>query len=69
MTFYHGGGHLLAPPSAEMHPLKNRDGSRAESVDGVGHDSYRELEVMKTLVRCFARTIELDSTLDSLIRR
>ena len=67
MTFYHGGGHLHAAPDAELHPLKNRDGTWARSPDGVGHDSYRELEVMKVLARCFRGRLETDAALAALI--
>jgi len=67
MTFYHGGGHLLAAPSAEMHPLRNRDGSLAQSASGRGHDSYRELDIARVLARVFRQTLTVDSDLAALI--
>jgi len=69
MTFYHGGGHLLTPPSTTLHPQKNRDGSWARSADGVGHDSYLELEILKILVREFGAAIEMDEPLTQLVQR
>jgi hypothetical protein len=67
MTFYHGGGHLLAPAAAELHPRKNRDGTWAQSAAGVGHDSYLELDVMKMLAESFADVIEADEPLSALL--
>jgi glycosyl transferase family 29 (putative sialyltransferase) len=67
MTFYHGGGHLQAPPDAELHPLKNRDGTWARAADSAGHDSYRELEIMTVLARCFRGRIDMDAPLATLI--
>lgn len=67
MTFYHGGGHLLAPKSRELHPLKNRDGTWAQSPSGRGHDSYLELEVMKLLARGFGGVVETDEVLTALL--
>ncbi len=67
MTFYHGGGHLLIPPTAELHPLKNRDGSWARSPSGIGHDSYLELEIMRLLIRCFGDMVEVDEDLAALL--
>lgn len=67
MTFYHGGGHLLMPASHELHPLKNRDGTWARSPSGVGHDSYREVEVMKTLAQEHRAVLELDPALQALL--
>lgn len=66
MTLYHGGGHLLAP-GADLHPLKNRDGSWAVSPSGEGHDSYLERETMRWLVRCFRRTLTVDGDLSALL--
>jgi hypothetical protein len=68
MTFYHGGGHLLAPASRELHPQKNRDGTSSRSPSGQGHDSYLELEVMRDLTRQFASVLEMDETLTALVR-
>jgi len=67
MTFYHGGGHLLMPASHELHPLKNRDGTWARSPSGVGHDSYRELEVMRRLAQEHRGVLELDPALQALL--
>jgi len=55
-TLYHEGGHILADEAEVMHPLKNRNGSWAHDRDGVGHDSYLECEILRTLARgCRAR--------------
>jgi hypothetical protein len=68
MTFYHGGGHVLAPETSELHPQKNRDGSSSVSPSGQGHDSYLELEIMRDLAREYAAVVELDETLTELLR-
>jgi hypothetical protein len=68
MTFYHGGGHLLAPESRELHPQQNRDGSSSVSPTGQGHDSFLELEIMKALAREYATLLELDETLAALLQ-
>lgn len=68
MTFYHGGGHMLMPASAELHPQRNRDGTWAQPPGGLGHDSYLELEVMKRLAQRFGDVLELDETLTALLR-
>jgi hypothetical protein len=67
MTFYHGGGHLLAPETRELHPQKNRDGSSSVSPSGQGHDSYLEVEIMKDLMREYEQVIEVDDTLAALL--
>jgi len=67
MTFYHGGGHLLAPASRELHPQQNRDGTASRSPSGQGHDSYLELAVMKELAREFSGVLEVDDTLTALL--
>ena len=69
MTFYHGGGHLLAPASRELHPQKNRDGTSSRSPSGQGHDSYLELGVMKELAREFSSVLEMDDTLTTLLTK
>ena len=69
MTFYHGGGHLLAPASRDLHPQKNRDGTSSRSPSGQGHDSYLELDVMKDLAREFSGILEVDDTLQALLTR
>ena len=68
MTLYHGGGHLLAPASRELHPQRNRDGTSSRSPSGQGHDSYLELSVMKDLAREFGSVLEMDETLTALVR-
>jgi hypothetical protein len=67
MTFYHGGGHLLSSDSVDLHPLKNRDGTWARDRTGFGHDSFAELELMRLLVQCFGKRIEVDEVLSSLL--
>jgi hypothetical protein len=69
MTFYHGGGHLLSPESAELHPLKNRDGSWAKDKTGLGHDSFVELKVMKLIGETFAEKLSFDQPLADLLER
>jgi hypothetical protein len=69
MTFYHGGGHLLAPASRELHPQQNRDGTSSRSPSGQGHDSYLELSVMKDLTREFSGVLDVDDTLKALLTR
>jgi Glycosyltransferase family 29 (sialyltransferase) len=67
MTFFHGGGHLLAPADAQLHPLKNRDGTWTRGADGRGHDSFQELEIMRLLMEEFGDAIEVDEELAALI--
>ena len=67
MTFYHGGGHMFAPGTGELHPLKNRDGSWAISPSGQGHDSYLERDAMRWLVRGFPRRLTGDDALMKLL--
>lgn len=69
MTFFHGGGHLLAPPEAELHPQKNRDGSWARDASGRGHDSFLELEVMRLLVDECRGVLDTDDELADLLAR
>ncbi len=68
MTFYHGGGHVLAPAHAELSPRGNRDGSSSIATSGRGHDSTLELEAMRWLRRCFARQVTVDDELERLLR-
>ncbi len=68
MTFYHGGGHLLSPDSTELHPLKNRDGTWAKDQTGFGHDSFAELDLMKLIVQCFEKRVEVDNVLSELLQ-
>jgi len=68
MTFYHGGGHLLSPDSTELHPLKNRDGTWARDETGLGHDSFVELELMRLIVQCFEKRVEVDDVLSALLQ-
>ena len=67
MTFYHGGGHIYAPETAGLHPLRNRDGSLARNTAGIGHDSYLELAVMAVIAEKFAGTLSVDEPLQRLI--
>lgn len=67
MTFYHGGGHLFAPNSFELHPLKNRDGTWAKDRSGLGHNSYLELDLMRLFVQCFHHKLEVDEDLLMLL--
>ncbi|MEX2190877.1 MAG: glycosyltransferase family 29 protein [Bacteroidota bacterium] len=66
MTFYHGGGHLSAQ-GPELHPQGNRDGSSSISPHGFGHDSFRELELMRELMSAFGTRISVDDVLRALI--
>jgi len=68
MTLFHGGGHLLAPAAADMHPLRNRDGSSSQSPSGFGHDSRLERECLQVLARAFRSRLELDAELAALIK-
>ena len=63
VTFYHDGGHIAADASAVMHPLRNRDGSPAQSADGVGHNSYLERDIMRVLARAFRSRLTVDEDL------
>lgn len=67
MTFYHQGGHLfLADRAAELHPLKNHRGEMPK--DGVlGHNSYLELELLRTLAASFGEKVKLDERLQTLM--
>lgn len=67
MTFYHQGGHLfLADHAAELHPLKNHLGQLPK--DGVlGHNSYLELELMRSLAASFGEKLKFDDRLQTLI--
>ena len=67
MTFYHGGGHLYPQGSAELHPLKNRDGTWASSQSTPGHNSYVELVFMRMLAQCFRHKLTLDEHLRKLV--
>jgi len=67
MTFYHGGGHLFSWSSAELHPLKNSDGTWATSASTPGHNSYVELALMPMLARCFGQKLAFDEPLRRLI--
>ena len=56
MTFYHGGGHLLAPASRSCIRKGTATARSSRSPSGQGHDSYLELGVMKELAReCLRR--------------
>jgi hypothetical protein len=63
MTLYHDGGHVLSDERSVLHPLKNRDGSWAQSPSGEGHDSYRERDITRCLARFYRRTLSVDEDL------
>jgi hypothetical protein len=67
MTFYHGGGHLFPESASDLHPLKNRDGTWARDLSGLGHNSYLELEVMRVLARCYRDRLTVDQPLQDLL--
>jgi hypothetical protein len=67
MTMYHGGGHLFPQGSAELHPLKNRDGTWASSASTLGHNSYLELALLRLLAECFHAKLALDDHLRLLV--
>ena len=62
-TLYHEGGHILADEAEVMHPQKNRNGSWAHDRTGVGHDSYLECEILRTLTRGFRARVGVDEDL------
>ena len=45
---------------AVMHPLRNRDGSPAQSADGIGHNSYLERDIMRVLARAYRSRLSVD---------
>jgi hypothetical protein len=63
LTFYHQGGHIAESPANVLHPLKNRDGSWAQTADGVGHNSYLECDIMRALARSFRARLGVDEDL------
>jgi hypothetical protein len=67
LTFYHGGGHLLAAGSVELHPLKNRDGTWARDQSGFGHDSYKELDLFCGVIGECGPTLKVDEELENLL--
>ena len=67
MTFYHGGGHLFAPESANLHPQRNRDGSSSLSPSGQGHDSFLEIEVMRLLKEGYGTRLAVDDHLARIL--
>jgi hypothetical protein len=67
MTFFHGGGHLLAPDAPPLRPDGNRDGSSSRDSNGRGHDSRRELEVFRAVVRAHPSTLRVDDALAKLL--
>jgi len=69
MTLFHGGGHLLAPPTADLHPLRNRDGSSSQSPAGFGHDSTLERECLRSLARAYRSRLALDDNLAAIVEQ
>jgi hypothetical protein len=53
--------------SAELHPLKNRDGTWASSTSTLGHNAYLEVALMRLLARCFRQQLTLDEHLRRLV--
>lgn len=67
MTFYHGGGHLFAHQSADLHPKRNRDGTSSISPSGQGHDSFLEVKVMNLLRRSYGENLVVDGHLERIL--
>ena len=66
MTFYHKGGHLfLKNCVGELDPLRNHLGILPEHM--LGHNSYLELQLIKTLGECFERKLQLDEQVRKLL--
>jgi hypothetical protein len=66
MTFYHKGGHLfLENCVGELDPLRNHLGILPEHM--LGHNSYLELQIVKTLGECFAPKLQLDERVRELL--
>ena len=66
MTFYHKGGHMfLENCVGELDPLRNHRGILPQHM--LGHNSYIELQIMKTLADCFGDKLQLDEHLQKLI--
>ncbi|MBS1787176.1 MAG: glycosyltransferase family 29 protein [Acidobacteria bacterium] len=66
MTFYHRGGHLFPRQSANDQPRGVHPGEPPTD-ETRGHNSYAELEVMKTLARHFQNKLMLDAELQMLL--
>lgn len=68
MTFYHRGGHLFPRPgAADDQPRGVRPSELPPNDEVRGHNSYVELEVMKTLARHFQNKLVLDAELQRLL--
>ncbi|HQR34242.1 MAG TPA: glycosyltransferase family 29 protein [Blastocatellia bacterium] len=68
MTFYHSGGHLFLKDSIpNLHPLGNHRGELPPNPTIKGHNSYLELEIMKSLGRHFRDKLALDVELQALL--
>lgn len=66
MTFYHKGGHLfLEDCVAELDPLRNHRGILPEHM--LGHNSYRELQLVGAFGACFGQTLQLDEQVRKLL--
>ncbi|GJQ20946.1 MAG: hypothetical protein HBSIN02_13010 [Bacteroidia bacterium] len=66
MTFYHGGGHILAEGHG-LHPLGNRNGTIAGGPGGSGHNSFLEAEVFRELQATFSGRISVDEALSGIM--
>lgn len=66
VTFYHGGGHILAE-GPELHPQGNRNGTRAQEPGGGGHDSFLEADVFRELHASFSGRISVDVALSDIM--
>jgi hypothetical protein len=67
MSFFHGGGHQLAPNAPPLRPRDNRDGSASADASGRGHDSTRELAVMRRLIEGSPSVLRVDAPLAVLL--
>lgn len=68
MTFYHGGGHVLAE-GVHLHPLGNRNGVHAKGPAGAGHQSFLEADIFRALCASFTGRISFDEGLSNIITK
>lgn len=66
MTLYHGGGHVLAE-GPELHPLGNRNGTKARGPGGGGHDSFLEADVFRLLYASSSGRISVDDAFSRIL--
>lgn len=62
MTFYHGGGHLFLPTAGELAPDRDEQ-LRPPPPGEVGHDSRRELAVLRLACDVFGDVLRVDPDL------